>query len=719
MLISDPEKPGRVHVKSVGGPLRIALLDHRFRPVGLPAVGEFDRQAPPGLYLLQYDTGWVSRQVPIDLEPGGKFTDLEVRVPFPSAAPLPGTSGFRAAQAAAAAQLSHSPDATTSLGAGGRLMLYVRNPKEGAPAPSLAALTLLDGRLRPLAESVPAHRSSEPDGWAGWCADANPGCYVLRWPAQGTSTPAVGQPLWVSAGWSTILFLTSSDDGRVPHLQDMTVHLAEIQGGFRPEDPGAVDVHLAMELALAGWRTGKSLVDLESLDRLLQGKFANPMLGIVAAHVLLQEVEPNRGLLTRVLAALEAPGLVAGHPDVRALRAIVRRRFKLAAPVPLLDWPPMFKASFKEAIASDWGVHDVISPGSLADRAAPCLVPLSPWTTWVWTPADLSDCNPSRDEDSDTISYGEAPLSFGEACNPPRDEDSDTTADFLGAWLARVLPKLSLAERVVQVFGFDWGAAPPRELWRRFAASADPTVQKLAGQLREMYRFAMQSGGTDALNTMGLAGVAQALNLPQASVATAAIQLAQSLLSLRDPEGGPLVEGAKKGEPAAWPPPNGARFIRGEGFGRLLLQVVEELARKYPTRDFTDGAAQVFAWFDGKLKQNRRFINGRRFPTESAFRAYLRQSVWNAARMAERRRRKGQVLRALPADRKLVSSGANPQQMAALRESVETLEEPYKSVLEQFFFEGSDIDRIAAFFGKTRGQVVELYEEAIDRLSLK
>jgi hypothetical protein len=678
----------KIHIRSVGGPVRITVLDHRLRPVDAPMIGEFLKEdAAPGLYLMQYDAGLTSREASIKLEAGEEYKDLQVCVPFPSAAPIPGASGYREAQARAASHLSRSPDPTVALGGGGRLMLFVRHPDPGGAAASLAALALLNQHLQPLVLSLPAHQADGLQGWAGWCADADPGCYVLRWPAQGDAGSTVDQALWVAAGWSTILFLTSGDDGRAPHLADMTIHFAPTDGGFRVDDPKAVDVHLAMELALGGWRTDKPLVDAAALEPLLTGKFSNPMLGIVAAHVLLQEAKPDHNLLTRILAALEAPERIPGCPDVRALRAIMRQRFGLADAVPLLDYPPMFKASFKGAIADDWSRRDVISAGSLAGRVAPCLVPLSPWTTWLT-------------------------LRYAEATDAPPD-DQDATADFLGAWLNGALPRVPVAARVR---AFDGGLAP-RELWRQFAAWPDPTTRKLAAQLREMVRFAAQTDGLGALRRMNLAGVARALNLPQASVAAAVMRLAEHLLSRPGGSKETAETGAKPG--AAWPPTNGLRFIRGEAFGRLLLEVAEQLVRRYPNRDFTDGVAQVFAWFDGKLKQNRRFINGRRFPNEGAFRAYLRQAVWNAARAAERGRRKGRVVRAMAADENLVSTAPGPQQMAMLRESVTALSEPYKSVLEQIFYEESDLAHVAELLGRTRRQAEQLYDEAIDRLSWK
>ena len=80
-----------------------------------------------------------------------------------------------------------------------------------------------------------------------------------------------------------------------------------------------------------------------------------------------------------------------------------------------------------------------------------------------------------------------------------------------------------------------------------------------------------------------------------------------------------------------WPPDNGKEFIRDDEFGEIVLTWCEQLGQRYPQMDFSDAASQVFSWFDRKLSKNRRFINASRFRTRSAFVAYVRQCVWNAA----------------------------------------------------------------------------------------
>src|SRR5437867_3454888 len=89
-----------------------------------------------------------------------------------------------------------------------------------------------------------------------------------------------------------------------------------------------------------------------------------------------------------------------------------------------------------------------------------------------------------------------------------------------------------------------------------------------------------------------------------------------------------------------WPPQDGKEYIRSEVFGTILIDLVKRFGARYPEVDFSDALAEVFVWFDTKLSENRRFINSRRFPTASAFHAYLRQAIWNAARLTARKRRR-------------------------------------------------------------------------------
>lgn len=152
-------------------------------------------------------------------------------------------------------------------------------------------------------------------------------------------------------------------------------------------------------------------------------------------------------------------------------------------------------------------------------------------------------------------------------------------------------------------------------------------------------------------------------------------------------------------------------------FGVMLVELTSHLAARYPDMDFTDAVAQVFVWFDRKVSENRRFINSRRFPTISAFLAYLRQAVWNAARLTMRQRRRRQAVEALPVDRPIASSAMGADERVELLEMVEALPEPHKTVFHKFFFDEEDLAMIASILNLTESRVERLFEEAVDMLA--
>lgn len=168
--------------------------------------------------------------------------------------------------------------------------------------------------------------------------------------------------------------------------------------------------------------------------------------------------------------------------------------------------------------------------------------------------------------------------------------------------------------------------------------------------------------------------------------------------------------------PMSWPPPNAKEFVRSEAFGQLVLEAVDGLARRYPQMDFTDAAAHLFSWFDAKTSKNRRFINSRRFPTISSFKAYLRQSAFNAGRLAARERQLHARIESLSADEPIASGQLSAEQLATLQDQAEKLPEPHKSIFERKFFDEEDCSIIASILGKTEREIHRLYEEAIDLL---
>jgi len=165
-----------------------------------------------------------------------------------------------------------------------------------------------------------------------------------------------------------------------------------------------------------------------------------------------------------------------------------------------------------------------------------------------------------------------------------------------------------------------------------------------------------------------------------------------------------------------WPPQDGKKFIRSDEFGRILISLVRQFIYRYPQMDFTDAVAHVFTWFDKKLSLNRRFINARRFPTATAFTAYLKQSIWNAALLTQRERSRSRHIEAPSGQQLPVVRIIDPEERANVLEAVEALPEPHKTVFHYYFFDEGDLRMLASVIDRTEAEIYRLYEEAIDML---
>jgi hypothetical protein len=163
-----------------------------------------------------------------------------------------------------------------------------------------------------------------------------------------------------------------------------------------------------------------------------------------------------------------------------------------------------------------------------------------------------------------------------------------------------------------------------------------------------------------------------------------------------------------------WPPKDGKAFIRSDVFGRMLLESVYTLAMRHVGLDFSDAVAQVFIWFDQKLSRNRRFINERRFPTSDSFKAYLRQAVYNAGLLAERKRLREGIVEELSDRLPIASTAMGPDQRVELLDAIDSLPEPHKTVFYRLAVEHEDTSMVASIEGLPEDRIVQLFEEALD-----
>ncbi len=386
MSNSEPKYEAEVNVISRSGPIRIELFDHQFKRRAL-GFGELRQRVPEGLYTLRYTAGTAQREERISVDPAETLSTIWVDLPFPSSAPISGSSTTHEFHHYPAIDLSRQPN--KQIGAGGGLMIFARTiDGDGRVPVSLEPLSLWDSRKKKLLELNDQPAQNPGEGWAGQCLLLDPGGYALQWKpserdangSQGEKAPPIYQSLWVAKDWMTIVFLGYNSARGSLERQSASIHMVRPDLGFNDYEP---QINQALELALGGLRTGNLIVPDDLLNLLLYGKFQNPMLGIIGAHALLQRRQKNWGMFDVVIGNLE--NLIPNDPDVIAVKLLgrhLRNDLSLTGFQPL-NWPPMLYSGYKALIAHDWIEDDIIADGSPAEQAAANLLPESPWTCWL------------------------------------------------------------------------------------------------------------------------------------------------------------------------------------------------------------------------------------------------------------------------------------------------------------------------------------------------
>jgi hypothetical protein len=382
IAMSSSSPLASIHLRALVPGIALSVLNAQFIQVA-QRIDALDADVAPGIYELRYEAGPSVMRKLVTLGAGESYVDNQVAVPFPSAAPIRGSSTSDEHHFAAVVQASRELS-TRGGGLPSAILLMVRNLRgqEELPLARIADLELLSASLAPVEGFALGWRFDPQARYAIWSREVQPGGYVLR-TRRPTAAGAVGEAvdlcLWASNGWQTLVFVPNLETGPAPEW--CSVHMSRLgmawDPGMRPE------VEQALELALWGLRAGRANVPIRSLANLLDSKFQNPMLGIVGAHLMLLGSDTDFGLLDQVLRNLGQ--LIPDHPDRAALDWIRLEQRKTGTPVAgrrSLAWPPTLMASYAGALRRDAVDPGAIVDGSVAERVAAQLVTDSVWTMW-------------------------------------------------------------------------------------------------------------------------------------------------------------------------------------------------------------------------------------------------------------------------------------------------------------------------------------------------
>lgn len=373
----------------------LEILDGEFQVVAR-GFGRLEAELAPGLYKARASVGAAVQERIFAVEEGAPPMPVTLDpVRFASPVPLNDTStSHEYHQAAVAAALNEPP---LVLGSGAGLLLSLRDPSDAPSTQTPASLfeyarsfegfRLYDRAGSLLIDYDQAARRDPTYRYAVLNAELEPGSYVLYWAREGQ--PVVARPVFIAPGWVTQLFVLIETVGEGalprPNLADSSVQMAPLGC---PDYPSERFFRLA-EIARQSLLQGRNIVEHEVMNMLLGDKFGNPLLGLLAAHLLLLDAEPRLSLLHIVLGNLNAM-LGPDLPDIVALRL---RMQQLEHPdqAPPSDQkvfsPPLLRASW-DILAQQAALDEEFFPEeSLCRQISDRVVDNGVWLAWRPQPA--------------------------------------------------------------------------------------------------------------------------------------------------------------------------------------------------------------------------------------------------------------------------------------------------------------------------------------------
>jgi len=357
---------------------------------------------PPGIYRAKALAGDQQREQLFSVEPNEPNNHKTVVLPpvkFSSPIPL---------QQPSASHDIHQGDVLhaisvremADLGQGAEVVIFLRDPSRSYLDYSVEQkvsyarnfkgfiLSTLDGITSQPLETIGTLAAEYGYLLAG--ATITPGTYVLSRPLSGNERLCL--PLVIPQGWSVQVFVSMlPDNGSSIDRQ------ADFDGAAILFDrPGSdfladrLDLRI-LEVVRNALIKGHNILDARTMDTLLYGKYENPMMGLLAAHLLLLDKKPDLDLIQTVI---KNTGNLIGatFPDVIALSwklEQIRGTVDSHDAVTLagsMKGPPMLQLSWHYFMEACRKLSDNTVLNIEISRLAGRLVSSSVWVSWLDSP---------------------------------------------------------------------------------------------------------------------------------------------------------------------------------------------------------------------------------------------------------------------------------------------------------------------------------------------
>lgn len=370
-MAMSPSETGTLVMAAADDATEIFLMDASLHRLA-SGLGTLKKEVPLGVYKVRFRSGASQHDELVEVASRGSHVNVQAPLlMFRTAAPIDATLTTHEYQSDAASSTSNRVH--VNAGSGGELFVFVRE-EDDSQAFTPTGLTIHSLGGKGLAQ-LEAGEWNQQGRWAALNVRLDPGTYCIRVVSGHLGAYEIFAT--VCQGWQTQVFQVMGDfwrereSIRAPSLRFASILMARQGQGFRP---GSRTVRLA-ELARQALAQGRDVISSQLMNELLQGKFNDPMLGIIAAHLLRQRPRPDRELLSVVTGNLL--NLFGEHPDVQAL--LVAGKGLAGRRIEAIERPPTLRLSWDHIVKASRRRASLVPPDSPVGRIADEVVTGGPW----------------------------------------------------------------------------------------------------------------------------------------------------------------------------------------------------------------------------------------------------------------------------------------------------------------------------------------------------
>jgi hypothetical protein len=356
----------------------LRVLDQGLRVVAT-GTGSVGLELLPGIYRVQASVPGAFDERLVAVRPGDDTLVTDLALPLDSQAPVPSARAQKEFQKELAISESQKVHVAFSEDQGSQLFIVVRSDGSRRPTPPLLSVETREGEV---IARLDRDGSIDPGRGFGALSVALPaGTYGLVHEAPGLGHRA--QAVFVEDGWQTQIFIPWDPDAIDPSRA-----LASMLGIGRGFDPNAAWEYEPLEAALDGLARGRMVLSRSEEQVFLDGKFSNPILGLIGAYgyLLRGDIDPQRLMVI----SYNLLNLLPHSPDAHLLYRLAQQTDREAAsgfesPVPVwtqFDAPPMFAVGTDRLLDQAAEDASLVPAASWVASVAATRTSGSVWTRW-------------------------------------------------------------------------------------------------------------------------------------------------------------------------------------------------------------------------------------------------------------------------------------------------------------------------------------------------